>query len=264
MAAKQERRDLGNRLASIFKARSFRYDDEHNEEKSLKQKVSKPFSKVIQFFAKSSLSEPSSPSLTGLSPELNNHEMTPRTSELFSKYDDTCSSPKISELSSERKEADKQAAGKSCSNIALSSTGIDEHSSGIGKLSPKGQESFPKADELCYEERRSDETFMFPSASKEQLEVEQEGEESKPRGAFHDKEKQQQHVVSEPCINKYSKLIASRGIHLTEAAYELNEEQSRLLYEDIFKPLDLFSMLRERSKTVPQENYKKKAARTNL
>ena len=260
MAAKQERRDLGNRLASIFKARSFNYDDEHNEEKSLKQKVSKQFSKVIQFFAKSSLSEPSSPSLTGLSPELNTHEMTPRKSELFSKHEDTCSSPKISELSSKRKEPDEQAAGKSCSNIAISSTGIDERSSGIGKLSPKGQESFPKADELCYEERRSDETFMFPSASKQQLEVEQEGEKIK----FHSKEKQQQRVVSEPCINKYSKLIASRGIHLTEAAYELNEEQSRLLYEDIFKPLDLFSMLRERSKTVPQKNYTKKAARTNL
>ena len=263
MAAKQELRDLKNRLASIFKARSFKDDDEQNEEKSLKQKVSKPFLKVIQFFAKFSPSEPSSPSFSGLFPKLNIHEMTPRTSELFSKPDDTCS-PKISELSSERKEPDEQAVGKSCSNTAISSTDIDERSSGIGKLSPKGQEAFLKADELCCEERRSDEIFMFPSESKEQLEVEQEGEKSKPRGAFHSKEKQQQRVVSEPCINKYSKLIASRGIRLTEAAYELTEEQSRLLYEDIFKPLDLFSMLRERSKTLPQENYTKKAARTNF
>ena len=165
MAAKQERRDLKNRLPLIFKARRFTSDDEHNEEKSLRQKVSKLFSKVSQFFAKFPLNEPDSPSFPG---KFDTNDITPMASELLSKYGDTCS-PEVSELPSERKELDEEAAGRSCSDIGMLSTGIDEHSSDIAKLSPKGQELSPKTIALCYEKRRSVETenFMFPSASKE-------------------------------------------------------------------------------------------------
>ena len=97
-------------------------------------------------------------------------------------------------------------------------------------------------------------------STKEQLEVKQQREKSKPRSAFNSQEQQQYRVAREPCINKYAKLIESRGILLTEAANQLAEEQSRLLYEDIFKPLDVFSMLQKRSKNVPQNDYTKKAA----
>ena len=48
--------------------------------------------------------------------------------------------------------------------------------------------------------------------------------------------------VSEPCGNKYTQLMEKQGAKLTNAAYELTEEQSRLLYEDMFKPLDVFAL----------------------
>ena len=54
--------------------------------------------------------------------------------------------------------------------------------------------------------------------------------------------------VSEPCGNMYTQLMAKQGAKLTKAAYELTEEQSRMLYEDMFKPLDVFSLMQERSK----------------
>ena len=49
--------------------------------------------------------------------------------------------------------------------------------------------------------------------------------------------------VSEPCGNTYTQLMEKQGAKLTNAAYELTEEQSRLLYEDMFKPLDVFALI---------------------
>ena len=49
--------------------------------------------------------------------------------------------------------------------------------------------------------------------------------------------------VSEPCGNMYTQLMEKQGAKLTNAAYELTEEQSRLLYEDMFKPLDVFALI---------------------
>ena len=54
--------------------------------------------------------------------------------------------------------------------------------------------------------------------------------------------------VSEPCGNKYTQLMEEQGAKLTNAAYELTEEQSRLLYEDIFKPLDVFALIQSAAK----------------
>ena len=49
--------------------------------------------------------------------------------------------------------------------------------------------------------------------------------------------------VSEPCGNMYTQLMEKHGAKLTNAAHELTEEQSRLLYEDMFKPLDVFTLI---------------------
>ena len=54
--------------------------------------------------------------------------------------------------------------------------------------------------------------------------------------------------VSEPCGNMYTQLMEKQGAKLTNAAYELTEEQSRLLYEDIFKPLDVFALIQSAAK----------------
>ena len=54
--------------------------------------------------------------------------------------------------------------------------------------------------------------------------------------------------VSEPCGNKYTQLMEKQGAKLTNAAYELTEEQSRLLYEDMFKPLDVFALIQSAAK----------------
>ena len=54
--------------------------------------------------------------------------------------------------------------------------------------------------------------------------------------------------VSEPSGNKYTQLMEKQGAKLTNAAYELTEEQSRLLYEDMFKPLDVFALTQSAAK----------------
>ena len=54
--------------------------------------------------------------------------------------------------------------------------------------------------------------------------------------------------VSEPSGNKYTQLMEKQGAKLTNAAYELTEEQSRLLYEDMFKPLDVFALIQSAAK----------------
>ena len=41
-----------------------------------------------------------------------------------------------------------------------------------------------------------------------------------------------------------------RDSRLTDAALKLNDEQMMLLYEDILKPLDVYSILREQKKQM--------------
>ena len=53
---------------------------------------------------------------------------------------------------------------------------------------------------------------------------------------------------SERELNEF--FIESQGIKLTAVAKELSDEKWRLLYEDIFKPLDFFSILHERRKEL--------------
>ena len=57
------------------------------------------------------------------------------------------------------------------------------------------------------------------------------------------KEPRRPRFVSELCGNTYTQLMEKQGAKLTNAAYELTEEQSRLLYEDMFKPLDVFALI---------------------
>jgi len=115
---------------------------------------------------------------------------------------------------------------------------------------------------LYFKKRRNiePEIFIFPPnfselsfEAKDQRKIikPQRSKSEKARSLYCDEQQQRPHIVSEPCINKYSQIISSRGIKLTEAANELSEEQCRLLYEDIFKPLDFFSILQERMKNVP-------------
>ena len=44
--------------------------------------------------------------------------------------------------------------------------------------------------------------------------------------------------------------VLSQGIKLTAAAKDLSDEKWRLLYEDIFKPLDFYAILHERRKEL--------------
>ena len=64
------------------------------------------------------------------------------------------------------------------------------------------------------------------------------------------KEPYRPRFVSERCGNMYTQLMVKRGAKLTKAAYELTEKQSRMLYKDMFKPLDVFSLIQERSKKM--------------
>ena len=267
MAAKEEC-DMKNRLASTFKPSSCNSEEEQKEEESIKEKVSKLVSKIGNVFRKIQHGDLSRPSLPGLPPKLETHEMSPRKSELLPKHE-KLSSPKVPELSLKIEQL-PQLDSEMCSNIDILSPGLDEPSPDIVKVSsPKGQQLSPNINKIYGKKRRNvlPEIFTFPTVPEESLEVEDRQvrrREIKSKSRRFQSETEQctyknirdQHrprFASEPCINKYSKLIESRGIQLTEAAYQLTEEQCRSLYEDIFKPLDVYSMLQERRKTIQQE-----------
>ena len=266
MAAKEEY-DMKNRLASTSQASSCKPAEEHNEEESKKDKVAKLVSKIGNFFRKGQPGDLSSPSFPGMSPKLKTQEMSPKTSELLPKHE-KFNCPKLPELSLKIKQLPQWA--NECSNTDILSPGLDEVSPDIVKVSsPMVQQLSPTISKVYGKKRRNvlPEIFVFPTVPEESpvVEVRQVTSReitSKPRRFQSEIERctytniEHQHrprFVSEPCINKYSKLIASRGIKLTEAAYQLTEEQCRLLYEDIFKPLDMYSILQERRKTVQQE-----------
>jgi len=54
-------------------------------------------------------------------------------------------------------------------------------------------------------------------------------------------------TVSSPSFEKFSFLLKYGG-KLTEPGKQMSDDEMKLLYEDIFKPLDFFSMLQKRSK----------------
>ena len=266
MAAKEEY-DMKNRLASISQASSCKSEEAHNEEESKKEKVAKLVSKIGNFFRKGRPGDLSSPLFFGMSPKMETHEMSPKTSELLPKHE-KLSSPKLPELSLKIKQLPQLA--NECSNIDLLSPCLDEVSPDIVKASsPAVQQLSPTISKVYGKKRRNvfPEIFVFPTVPEEcpvveTRQVTSREITSKPRRFQSEVERcrykniedhHRPRFASEPCINKYSKLIASRGIKLTEAAYQLTEEQCRLLYEDIFKPLDVYSILQERRKTVQQE-----------
>ena len=264
MAFKEEC-DMKNRLARAFKLSIYKSEDEQKEEKSIKQKVTKLVSKVGQFFRKIQPGDLSCPSFPGTPPKLETCEMSPKISELLPNQE-KLSSPKIPELTLTMKQL-PQWASETFSNIDILSPGLDDLSPDIVKVSsPKVQQLSPKISTIYGKNRRNvlPEIFTFPTVPEESPEVEVRQE---TRREIKSKSRRFQSEIepctyrrltdpprprfaSEPCINKYSKLIESRGIQLTEAAYQLTEDQCRSLYEDIFKPLDVYSILQERRETV--------------
>ena len=242
----------------MFKKSNSKSEDQHSEGEAMKQKVSRLFSKIGQCFRKVQFSERSCiPAFPELSQKPETKVSSPKESKCL-KHDELWSnevterSPKTNEL--------PQLAAEMSPNWAALSPCPDELSPGIAKLSPKRYELSPKKHKLCRKKRRNvePEIFIFPTVP-ELLEAEHRRETRKPRRFQSEtgrstnrniKDQHRQRVLSEPCINKYAELITSRGIQLTEAANKLTEEECRLLYEDIFKPLDICSILQERNQAV--------------
>lgn len=262
MAAKKEH-SFQTKLVSLFKASSCRSDDDHiivKESESLKQKVSNLSSKIGQVFQRVQLSQTNSPpSLSQEFPKSPKMKNSPKMIQFSPKHSELYSST-VSELPPKMKEQ-VGPRDKLCSNIAVISPRPHKLSSDLDldTFSPKRQNMSTMTSEgRCRRERNTlPEVFIFPPVSEAPAGVKQRSFTAKSvrfqseggRSAYRKPEKKQrQRVESEPCISKYTNLINSRGIQLTEAANDLTEEQCRLLYEDIFKPLDICSMLLERSK----------------
>ena len=258
MASKMQERVTTNKLVSMFKKSNSKSEDQHSEGEAMKQKVSRLFSKIGQCFQKVQFSERScSPSFREVSQKPETQVSSLKESKCL-KHDELWSN-EITELSPKINELPQQAGGMS-PNMAALSPCPDELSPGIAKLSPKRCELSPKKEKFFRKKTRNvePEIFIFPTVP-ELLEAEHRRETRKPRRFQSEtgqspyrniKDQHRQRVLSEPCITKYAELIASRGIQLTEAANKLTEEECRLLYEDIFKPLDIYSILRERNRAV--------------
>ena len=69
-----------------------------------------------------------------------------------------------------------------------------------------------------------------------------------PNRKVHREESASLTVKTERELNE--SFVSSQGIKLTAAAKDLSDEKWRLLYEDIFKPLDFYSILHERRKEL--------------
>lgn len=109
-----------------------------------------------------------------------------------------------------------------------------EQSTKKDELPPQDNEVVPKADEL------------FPDQA---VELSSEpGVSSAPDGQVHPKESETPRRKTEREQNE--SLISKRGIKLTAAAKELSDEKWSLLYEDIFKPLDVYAILHERKNNL--------------
>ena len=152
-----------------------------------------------------------------------------------------------------------------CLDTATPFVGLHKQSSDTTEVSTKDQRLSLNTEDSCSKKRRNvePEIFIFPpNFSKLSFEIDdqrriikpQRSKSEKTRGLYCNEQQQRPRIVSEPCINKYAQIISSRGIKLTEAANELSEEQCRLLYEDIFKPLDFFSILQERMENLPEDS----------
>lgn len=252
MASKQNQ-NKKNRFASVFKVSGCKSDSKGSKREPSKHKVSKLFSRIGQFFRKTEVNEPSSVSFP-MSP--NTEMLFADTHELSSRI--PMSFPELENSSTEVTEEFPSETDEFCLDMEDLSVDL---SSDITKLPRRGCELSLKSEELCFNKRRNvqPEIFIFPPDSSI---LSFEGEErrgiSQPRRINSDTqarsaihiEQQRKHIVSEPCINKYAQTISARGIQLSEAAYELSEEQCRSLYEDIFQPLDVFAILKERSKSA--------------
>lgn len=236
-------------------------DSEKGISKSFKKKFCKLLSRVGKLAPKPEAKGISSPSFCGLSPKV--EAGFPETKELPSKNcipspdpEKFCSS-EAGKLSQEIKELPSKTDELSSDVVEpfLGPTNIPSHITKV-PLQDKGLPQ--KTNQLCFNKGRvvQSEVFIFPDVCKRPSEVQEDGGVFKLRRfksegeqrTFVNAQQQRQHMVSVPCINKYAQIISARGIKLTSAANELSEEQCRLLYEDIFKPLDVLSILQERRK----------------
>jgi len=158
-----------------------------------------------------------------------------------------------------------------CLDTATPFFGLHKQSPDTTEVSTKDQRLSLNTEDSRSKKRRNvePEIFIFPpNFSKLSFEIDdqrkfikpQRSKSEKTRGLYCNEQQQRPRIVSEPCINKCAQIISSRGIKLTEAANELSEEQCRLLYEDIFKPLDFFSILQERMENLPEDSQFEKDA----
>lgn len=257
MAAKLDHSE--NRVSP--KDNSPKTDSKKSISKSFKKKFCKLLARVGKLAPKTEVKEISSPSFFALSPKV--EAGFPETKELPSKNcipspdpEKFCSS-EAGKLSQEIKELPSKTDELS-SNVVEPLLGPTNIPSDITKV-PLQDTGLPqKTNQLCFNKGRDvqPEVFIFPDVRKQPSEVQEDGGVFKPRRfksegeqrTFGNAQQQRQRMVSVPCINKYAQIISARGIQLTSAANELSEEQCRLLYEDIFKPLDVFSILLERRK----------------
>lgn len=147
MASKIQGQDTTNRLVSMFKKSTSNLEDQQSQGKSMKQKVSKLFSRIGQWFRKVKFSElKDSPSFPELSQKSETQISLPKVSKC-SKHDEFRSN-EVTDLTPKIKELPHQA-GEMKSNVAVLSPCLDELSPGIAKWSPKqnGKPS-PKKDKL--------------------------------------------------------------------------------------------------------------------
>jgi len=124
--------------------------------------------------------------------------------------------------------------------IGHPAAGLIELSTDVNELSSNIEELTSEVFELpCLEKRQhfSAEMFIFPPPHVFTTSFDDE-EHNETRGS---------QTVSSPSFEKCSFLL-KYGAKLTDAGKQMSDDEMKLLYEDILKPLDFFCMVQERSK----------------
>ena len=203
-------------LESVFKI-SWKITPRINHRKlreSFNDKITKLFSRIGELFLKKGLSSQEVDELSAVTSE----EQFPQEKELS--LEDGIPSEEVNEPYLAEIEEQLADSEEFSSEIGIPSQKDDELSTEmIEEISLEG-------DGLC--EEHSTVTTPQPSISN--------GEQRKVS-------------VNTSSVSKYFFLL-EQGVQLTDAAKELSDEKMDFLWEDIFKPLDFYSILHERRKQL--------------
>lgn len=210
----QQGKSWNTRLPSLFKSNRWKIGlrgDEQKESKPFHSKTSEMFLGVRELPLKTTIGKSSKQAINGVNENsLISEEQSPKGEQVYS-------------------------------SIIQPATEFIDLPGKVKELSPKTEELTAKFVELRSKENRKmsaeNVTFVPQDVSATSF------EDKNPKKTKHCR------IVSPPSFQKCN-FVLKYGGKLTEAGKNMSEQEMKLLYEDIFKPVDIYSLLKKSSEQV--------------